>query len=112
MARVDYFHDPNAPKPNSVRPATAVALFNSERQLLLIRRKDNEKWTLPGGTLDFTESLMDCAVREMLEETGFRVRITGLVGTYTDPGIIIAYSDGEVRREFTLVFMAELEEAP
>jgi hypothetical protein len=29
MARRDYFYDPEAPKPNSLRPATAVALFNS-----------------------------------------------------------------------------------
>jgi hypothetical protein len=28
MARRDYFYDPEAPKPNSIRPATAVALFD------------------------------------------------------------------------------------
>ena len=37
------------------------------------------------------------------------VRITGLIGTYTDPNILIAYSDGEVRQEFTLVYAAEIE---
>ena len=57
MARRDYFYDPEAPKPNSIRPATAVALFNSNGELLLLHRKDNDKWTMPGGTLDFGESL-------------------------------------------------------
>jgi 8-oxo-dGTP diphosphatase len=33
----------------------------------------------------------------------------GLIGTYTDPHILIAYSDGEVRQEFTLVYAAEIE---
>lgn len=109
MARRDYFYDPEAPKPNSIRPATAVALFDSNSNILLLRRKDNDKWTMPGGTLDYGESLTDCAVREVHEETGLQIRITGLIGTYSDPHILIAYSDGEVRQEFTLVYAAEIE---
>jgi len=50
MARRDYFYDPEAPKPNSIRPAAAVALFDSSGNILLLRRKDNDKWTMPGGT--------------------------------------------------------------
>jgi 8-oxo-dGTP diphosphatase len=109
MARRDYFYDPEAPKPNSIHPAAAVALFNSEGNILLLRRKDNERWTMPGGALDFGESMTDCAIREVREETGLQIRITSLIGTYTDPHILIAYSDGEVRQEFTLVYAAEIE---
>jgi 8-oxo-dGTP diphosphatase len=109
MARRDYFYDPEAPKPNSIRPAAAVALFDSRGNILLLRRKDNDKWTMPGGTLDFGESLTHCAIREVREETGLQIRITGLIGTYTDPHILIAYSDGEVRQEFTFVYAAEIE---
>ena len=98
MARRDYFYDPEAPKPNSIRPAAAVALFDSGGNILLLRRKDNDKWTMPGGTLDFGESLTGCAMREIREETGLQIRITGLIGTYTDPNILIGYSDGEVRQ--------------
>ena len=50
MARRDYFYDPEAPKPTSIRPAAAVALFDSDGKTLLLRRKDNDKWTMPGGT--------------------------------------------------------------
>ena len=109
MARRDYFYDPEAPKPNSIRPAAAVALFDSGGNILLLRRKDNDKWTMPGGTLDFGESLTYCGIREVREETGLQLRITGLIGTYTDPHILIAYSDGEVRQEFTFVYAAEIE---
>jgi ADP-ribose pyrophosphatase YjhB (NUDIX family) len=109
MARRDYFYDPAAPRPNSIKPAAAVALFDSDGKILLLRRRDNEKWTMPGGTLDFGESLTDCAIREVREETGFNIRITGLIGTYTDPNVLIAYSDGEVRQEFTFVYSAEIE---
>jgi 8-oxo-dGTP diphosphatase len=109
LARRDYFYDPKAPKPNSVKPAAAVALFDGEGRILLLRRKDNDKWTMPGGTMDFGESLGQCAVREVREETGFDIEISGLIGTYTDPNVLIAYSDGEVRQEFTLVYAAKIK---
>ena len=64
---------------------------------------------MPGGTLDFGESMTDCAIREVREETGLDIRITGLIGTYTNPHVLIAYSDGEVRQEFTLVYAAEID---
>jgi 8-oxo-dGTP diphosphatase len=70
MSRRDYFYDTDAPKPNSIRPAAAVALFDSNGNILLLRRKDNDKWTMPGGTLDVGESLTHCAVREVREDTG------------------------------------------
>ena len=41
----------------------------------------------------------------MAEGVGFEPRI----GTYTDPHILIAHSDGEVRQEFTFVYAAEIE---
>jgi ADP-ribose pyrophosphatase YjhB (NUDIX family) len=85
------------------------AKLNSSGNILLLRRKDNDKWTMPGGTLDFGESLTHCAIREVREETGLQIQITGLIGTYTDPHILIAYSDGEVRQEFTFVYAAEIE---
>lgn len=47
-------------------------------------------------------------MREVKEETGLDVEITGLVGTYTDPRHVIAYSDGEVRRQFNVCFTARV----
>ena len=64
---------------------------------------------MPGGTLDFGESSTSCAIREVREETGLQIRIKGLIGTYTNPHILIAYSDGEVRQELTFVYAAEIE---
>jgi ADP-ribose pyrophosphatase YjhB (NUDIX family) len=43
------------------------------------------------------------------EGTGLQIRITDLIGTYTDPHILIAYSAGEVRQEFTFVYAADIE---
>ncbi|MEV0230905.1 NUDIX domain-containing protein [Nonomuraea sp. NPDC050786] len=77
------------------------------RQLLLIRRSDNDNWALPGGAIDLGESIPQAAIRETLEETGITCEITGLVGTYSDPRHVIHYtSNNEVRQEFSLVLMA------
>ena len=101
--RKDYSHLPDMPKANSMKPAAAVAIIN-DKNVLMLKRKDNKKWTLPGGTLELNESLTDCAIREIKEECGLDVVIIDIIGTYTDPDIRIEYSDGEVRREFTIVF--------
>lgn len=103
--RRDYSHLKSMPKANSMRPAAAVAIVDKGR-ILMLKRKDNGKWTLPGGTMELTESIKDCAVREVKEETGLIINILDVIGTYTDPDIRIEYSDGEVRREFTIVFYA------
>ncbi|HNQ98638.1 MAG: NUDIX hydrolase [Trueperaceae bacterium] len=38
-------------------------------------------WTLPGGGLEFGEDPATAAVREVFEETGYHVELTGLLGT-------------------------------
>lgn len=106
MARTEYYDDPNAPKPNSMVVAASAVVTDEQGRILLQRRRDNDLWALPGGGMDLTDSLPGTAVREVKEETGLDVEITGLVGTYTDPKHIIEYSDGEVRRQFNVCFTA------
>lgn len=108
MARTEYYDDPNAPKPNSLVVAASAVVTDDEGRILLQRRTDNGLWALPGGGMEMTESLPGTAVREVKEETGLDVEITGLVGTYTDPRHIIAYSNGEVRRQFNVCFAARI----
>ncbi|MFE0789155.1 NUDIX hydrolase [Streptomyces mutabilis] len=108
MARTEFFDDPSAPKPNSLVVAASAVVTDDQGRILLQRRRDNDLWALPGGGMDMTDSLPGTAVREVKEETGYDVEITGLVGTYTDPRHIIAYSDGEVRRQFNVCFRARI----
>ncbi|MFG1827157.1 NUDIX hydrolase [Microbispora bryophytorum] len=105
--RIDYYDDPDAPKPNSLVPSVNVVVTNDAGDILMIRRSDNDNWAVPGGAIDLGESLPQAAVRETLEETGVLCEINGLVGTYTDPRHVILYtSNGEARQEFSIVLTA------
>ena len=106
MARVDYFNDPDAPKANSVVPSVTAVIRNAAGEVLLIHKVDNDLWALPGGGHDAGESITDTVVREVEEETGLSVEVVRLVGTYTDPNHVMAYTDGEVRQQFSLCFEA------
>ncbi|GIH70501.1 NUDIX hydrolase [Sphaerimonospora thailandensis] len=105
--RIDFYDDPDAPKPNSLVPSVNVVVTNDAGDLLVIRRSDNGNWAVPGGAIDLCESLPQAAVRETLEETGILCEINGIVGTYTDPKHVILYaSNGEARQEFSIVLTA------
>ncbi|MFC8734272.1 NUDIX hydrolase [Luteimicrobium sp. NPDC057192] len=107
MARTDYVDDPDAPSINSVVPSV-VAVVEHDGAVLLVHKTDNDLWALPGGGHEPGETITATVVREVLEETGYDVEVTGLVGTYTNPHHVIAYDDGEVRQQFSLCFTARL----
>ena len=105
--RIDYYDDPDAPKPNSVVPAAVALVVREDGAVLLMRRTDNGNWALPGGAIEMNESVADAAIRETFEETGIRVEVTGLLGIYSNPGHVIHFtSNDEVRREFSIVVTA------
>ncbi|MFH1136932.1 MAG: NUDIX hydrolase [Pseudomonadota bacterium] len=53
--------------------------------VLIARRNPPLGWALPGGFVDYGESLEQAAAREALEETGLRVELLGQLGAYSDP---------------------------
>jgi ADP-ribose pyrophosphatase YjhB (NUDIX family) len=104
MARTEYVHDPAAPKPNSLVVAASAVVVNADGHLLLHRRSDNAQWSIPGGAMELGESIAQTVVREVREETGLDVEIERLVGIYSHPGYVVAYSNGEVRQQFSICF--------
>jgi 8-oxo-dGTP diphosphatase len=95
--------------PRNPFPTVDVVLYRPGLGVLLIeRRNPPHGWALPGGFIDYGESAEQAAVREALEETGLAVRLTGLLGVYSDP-------DRDPRfHTLSVVFTAEAdgEEAP
>lgn len=61
----------------------AYAICVSDGQLLLVRGRDDEgrpEWALPGGGMEHGEDPYDTVIRELEEETGYLVEVTGLLG--------------------------------
>jgi len=59
---------------------------DGEDGVVLIERKNPPHgWALPGGYVDYGETCETAAVREMKEETGLDVVLTGVLGVYSDP---------------------------
>jgi len=54
-------------------------------RLLLIKRADNGVWAMPAGAMELGESIADCAVREVFEETGLRAGAVTPFAFYTGP---------------------------
>lgn len=54
--------------------------------VLIKRLNPPHGWALPGGFVDLGETVEQAAVREAREETGLDVKLTGLLGCYSDPG--------------------------
>jgi 8-oxo-dGTP diphosphatase len=65
---------------------TSIIPVLPDGRIVLIQRRDNGKWSLPGGMVDWGEDLPTCIRRELLEETGLTLTtITRLVGIYSEP---------------------------
>ncbi len=92
-----------------LRPGASAAVLDGDR-LLLTRRSDNGEWCMPGGGIDAGERPAEAAQREVLEETGLRVRVTGLLGVYSDPDLVVVYPDGNRVQIMGVLFRAEIVE--
>ena len=47
-------------------------ILDDQGRLLLIQRSDNHRWAIPAGAMELGESMEQCAIREVWEETGLR----------------------------------------
>ncbi len=69
------------------RPLIGVAvIINKNNKVLLGKRKNShgeKTWALPGGHLEFNETIKKCATREVFEETGLHIKNI-CNGTYTN----------------------------
>ncbi|KAI1374185.1 NUDIX hydrolase domain-like protein [Hypoxylon crocopeplum] len=73
--------------PYHPRVGVAAIIRNAQGQLVLGKRKGSHgagTWQFPGGHLEMGESLLECAERETLEETGLRVKGLGVVAVTND----------------------------
>ncbi len=78
-----------------------------KRGIVLIKRKNSPRgWALPGGFVDYGETLEEAARREVKEETGLEVELVRQLHTYSDP------ARDPRHHTITTVFIARSASAP
>lgn len=66
---------------------TADIIIEHGKGIVLVKRKNPPiGWALPGGFVDYGESLEAAAIREAKEETGLKIKLIRQFHTYSDPG--------------------------
>jgi ADP-ribose pyrophosphatase YjhB (NUDIX family) len=108
MTRIDYYDDPDAPRATRIVPAASAIVTDGAGRILMHRRTDSGLWSIPGGGMEVGETIGRTVVREVEEETGLKVEPDRLVGIYSDPRHVIAYTDGEARQQFSICFACRL----
>ena len=83
---------------------TVDIIIETEKGIVLIERANPPfGWALPGGYVDYGESLEEAAYREALEETGLKIELLQQFHTYSDP------SRDARQHNISTVFIAKAE---
>lgn len=85
-----------------MQKSATVAVINKDKKLLILRRGSSAPWMpgcycLPGGKIEPNEELINCAARELAEETGIYIVDHNYLAPYT-----IQYSSGYSKIVFVI----------
>jgi 8-oxo-dGTP pyrophosphatase MutT (NUDIX family) len=87
-----------------VLPSAAVVIKDDVGRVLFGLHSDKQIWVVPGGLVEPGELPADAAMRETYEETGLEVEVTGLLGVFGGPDLVIHYPNGDVASYVGTIF--------
>ena len=89
-------------------PSVTVLVFDENRRVLLVRHSNNNVWVTPGGMVEPDEPPETAAEREMLEETGFTIKIESLAGVFGGRDFRVLYQNGDEVSYVMIAYTAKI----
>jgi ADP-ribose pyrophosphatase YjhB (NUDIX family) len=90
-----------------IAPAVRAIVLDEDGCVLLVRRRDNNAWAMPAGSMELGESVLDCLKREVKEETGLDVVSATAIAIYSEPRFAFTNSYGAQHQMFSVVFRVD-----
>ena len=88
-------------------PGVSAVIRDGDR-FLLARHAHSGLWSLIGGGIEPGEEPAEALRREVLEETGARVRVAGIIGAYGGEPLMVEYPNGDRVGYVTVAYDCEL----
>lgn len=86
-----------------ILPGSVVIIVNEYDEILL-QKRHNGNWGLPGGLMDLGESFEEVAKREVLEETGLTVKNLKLLNVHSGANYYLKVPNGDELYSATAVY--------
>ncbi len=87
-----------------IQCAASVIVENDAGEVLLGRRADNHLWGYAGGAVELDETVEECAVRELFEETGIVADELTFFAVNSGPRAHYIYPNGDEVYNFEIVY--------
>ena len=85
-------------------PGVTAVVLNDRDEVLLQLRRDTDTWAPPSGGVEPGETIAECAIREVLEETGIKIRPEAIIAVLSGEEYNVTYPNGDQLAAVTAVF--------
>ena len=86
-------------------PAARIIIENNHDEILIIERADNGNIGIPAGGIEENETIEECIIREVLEETGLTILSLVVIGISSNPILeTVEYPNGDCTQYLTIEF--------
>ncbi len=88
-----------------IHPAARILVENKQKEVLVIMRRDHGQMGIPAGALEENETIAECIIREVKEETGLRLTHVKVIGISSHPALeSVSYPNGDQIQYCTIEF--------
>ncbi|MGF6634789.1 NUDIX domain-containing protein [Paraburkholderia sp. MM6662-R1] len=89
-------------------PSVGAVIHDHEGRLLLQEKSSDEAWSLPAGAIELGESPQEAIAREVMEETGYAIRIHGILGVFGGRAFRYTYPNGDQVEYVATLFQCKI----